>query len=259
MGNLLLHHPSLAFHTFKCKEKEGLMRKMKGKNLVRGSSKSTSPDLNSLFLFKRGYLERGMRRISAFPEREDTVRPDKHRTGDRCNILVLGMGSEFFGDDGVGVHALRKLHKESLPAGTELIEVSNHLMDALVALQRADRIIVLDALRAKEKPGSICRVSLLPGEISEAIPPSRSLDLFSALYLGGCYSFLDVVLIGMEPSVIDWSASLSEEVGKALPLMVQAAKDELTRPSLLDSTREAICFTVNACPDPFPEDLRRYG
>jgi hydrogenase maturation protease len=200
-----------------------------------------------------------MRRKSAFSEREDAVIPDKQRTGAPCNILVLGMGSEFFGDDGLGVHALRELRKENLPPGTELMEVSNHLMDALVALQRADKIIVLDALKAKEKPGSICRVSLPSGEISEAIPPSRSLDLFRALYLDGSYGFLDVVLIGMEPSVIDWSESLSEEVRKALPFMVQIAKDELNRPSLLDSVKDAIRFTSNAGPDSFPEDLRRYG
>jgi hydrogenase maturation protease len=128
-----------------------------------------------------------------------------------------------------------------------------------VALQRADKIIVLDALKAKEKPVSICRVSLSPGETFEAIPPSRSLDLFRALYLDGCYGFLDVVLIGMEPSVIDWSESLSEEVRKALPFMVQIAKDELNRPSLLGSMGDAVRFIWNARPDSFPEELRRYG
>jgi len=235
------------------------MRKMNGQNLVRESSMSTRSDLNPLFLFKGNYSDRSMRRKSAFSEREGTVIPDKHRTGVQCNILVLGMGSEFFGDDGLGVHALRELRKENPPPGTELMEVSNHLMDALVALQRADKIIVLDALKAKEKPGSICRVSLPPGEMSDAIPPSRSLDLFRALYLDGCYDFLDVVLIGMEPSVIDWSESLSEEVRKALPVMVQIAKDELNRPSLLGSMKDAIHFTWNANPDSFPEDLRRYG
>jgi len=59
--------------------------------------------------------------------------------------------------------------------------------------------------------------------------------------------------------VIDWSESLSEEVRKALPVMVQIAKDELNRPSLLGSMKDAIPFTWNADPDSFPEDLRRYG
>ena len=112
--------------------------------------------------------------------------------------------------------------KEDCQEGTELIEVANHLIDALVALQRADRIIVLDVLRSKGKPGSIYRVSLQPTEIFEGIPPSHSLDLFRTLYLGGFYGFLDVVLIGMEPSMIDWPTNLSKEVRTALPFMVHA-------------------------------------
>ncbi len=99
---------------------------------------------------------------------------------------------------------------------------------------------------------------LQPGEISEGIPASHSLDLFRALYLGGCYGFLDVVLIGMEPSVIDWSESLSEEVRKALPFLVQAIKDELNRSNLRGIMEDTIPFTENAKSYPFPEDLRRY-
>ena len=41
--------------------------------------------------------------------------------------------------------------------------------------------------------------------------------------------------------------------------MVQIAKDELNRLSLLDSMKAAIRFTGNADPDSFPENLRRYG
>jgi len=256
MGNGLQLDPSLAFHTFKWKE--GLMRKMSGQNLIREFSKSTRPNRKNPFLFQESYSDRGARRKSAFLEREATTIPDMHRTGFRCNSLILGMGSEFLGDDGLGVHAVRALVKEDCPEGTELIEVANHLVDALVALQRADRVIVLDVLRAQGKPGSIYRVSLQPGRISEGIPLSHSLDLFRALYLGGCCGFLDVVVIGMEPSAIDWSANLSKEVRNALPFMVQAVKNELNRSDLRGSVEDTIPFAGNAESDPFSEDLRRY-
>jgi len=235
------------------------MRKMSGQNLIREYSKSAWPDLENPFLINENYSDRGARRRSTFLEREATTIPDMHRTGVRCNTLILGMGSEFLGDDGLGVHAVRALVKEDCPEGTELIEVANHLVDALVALQRADRVIVLDVLRAQGKPGSIYRVSLQPGQISEGIPLSHGVDLLRALYLGGCYGFLDVVVIAMEPSVIDWSTNLSKEVRKALPFMVQAVKDELNRPDLRGSLENTISFTRNAGPDPFSEDLRRYA
>jgi hydrogenase maturation protease len=234
------------------------MQKLGGQNLVRGFSKSTRSDLKNPFLFKKNHSDRGPQRKSASVlKREGAVIPDMPRKGVHWNTLILGMGSEFLGDDGLGVHAVRALVKEGCPKSTELIEIANHLMDALVALQRADRIIVLDVLRAKGKPGTIYRVSLQPGENSEGIPPSQSLDLFSALYLGGCYGFHDVVLIGMEPSMIDWSANLSKEVKRALPFMVQAVKEELNRSNLTGSMEDTIAFSEDAESHPFPEDLSR--
>jgi hydrogenase maturation protease len=166
------------------------------------------------------------------------------------------MGSEFLGDDGVGVHAVRALANESLPAGTELIELANHLVDALVALQKADRIILLDVLRAKGKPGNVYRVSFQPGQGSEKIALSHSPDLFRALYLGGCSGFLDVIVIGMEPSVIDWSATLSMEVRNALPLMIRAVIAELNRPAVRCSVADTTFLTVNAESEPLSEGLR---
>jgi GDP-D-mannose dehydratase len=69
--------------------------------------------------------------------------------------------------------------------------------------------------------------------------------------LGRCFGFLDVIIIGMEPSVIDWSASLSEEVRKALPLMIRAAKAELYRPELgaLVEPRTIEAFILAAADD----------
>ena len=234
------------------------MKEMSGQNLIRKFSESAIPILENPFLAKAKHSDPRARRRSAFLERKAAVTPVGRGTGARCNTLVLGMGSEFLGDDGLGVHAVRALVKEGCRAGTELIEVANHLVDALVALQKADRVILLDVLRTRGIPGSIYRASLQPGQVSEGIPLSHSLDLFRALYLGGCCGFLHVVVIGMEPSVIDWSATLSKEVRRALPLMVQAVKDELDRPVFGGRLEDTIPFTGNSGPDPFPEDLRRY-
>jgi len=213
------------------------MRKMRGEN---GSSQDSSTGFP--------LSQRGVGEIA-----------DRYKTGRRCNTLVLGMGSEFLGDDGLGVHALRGLSEETLPEGTELIEVANHLVDALVALQRADRIILLDVLRAQGTPGSVYRVSFQPVKISDGIPLSHNPDLFRALSLGRCFGFLDVIIIGMEPSVIDWSASLSEEVRKALPLMIRAAKAELYRPELGALVENTFPLAEYRISDPCPEDLRRYA
>ena len=232
------------------------MNTMRGQNLITEFDNTTG--LQAYSSATRGeYPAQHSRTRSVFSERDASAGTGMHRTGVRCNSLVLGMGSEFLGDDGVGLHAVRALANETLPAGTEMVELANHLVDALVALQKADRIILVDVLRAKGKPGSVYRVTLQPSQISEKIPFSHSPDLFRALYLGGCFGFLDVIVIGMEPSVIDWSATLSTEVRNALPLMVQAVKAELNRPAMRSSVADTPFFTVNAEGEPFSEGMRK--
>jgi len=231
------------------------MKTMRGQNLITEFDNTTG--LQAYSSATRGeYPAQHSRTRSVFSERDASAGTGMHRTEVRCNSLVLGMGSELLGDDGVGLHAVRALANETLPAGTELVELANHLVDALVALQKADRIILVDVLRAKGKPGSVYRVTLHPGQSSEKIPASHGPDLFRALYLGGCFGFLDVIVIGMEPSVIDWSATLSTEVRNALPLMVQAVKAELNRPAMRSSVADTTFLTVNAESEPLSEGLR---
>jgi hydrogenase maturation protease len=234
------------------------MKGIIGQKLRNQGDKPTTSFPASSFATKSEYSDRDSRASFPFPEMESRVTADTDSPGVRCNTLVLGMGSEFLGDDGVGVHAVRALANEALPNGTELIELADHLVDALVALQKADRVILLDVLRAQGKPGSVYRVSFQPFQISGGIPLSHNHDLFRALHLGGCFGFLDVIVIGMEPSMIDLSASLSVEVRNALPLMIRAVIAELNRPAMRYRIGNRIAFAMKAEPNAFKEDIRRY-
>ena len=60
--------------------------------------------------------------------------------------LVLGMGNMLLGDEGVGVHAALAL-MEDCPAGTEVLDIGTAILDALPALERAERVIVMDAMK----------------------------------------------------------------------------------------------------------------
>ena len=49
-------------------------------------------------------------------------------------LLVLGIGNLLMGDEGVGVHAIRALEKERLPAGVEMLDGGTggfHLLSCL--------------------------------------------------------------------------------------------------------------------------------
>ena len=72
------------------------------------------------------------------------------------------------GDDGVGVHAAMTLCREGGLAGAEILEVGTAILDALPAIEAADRIVVMDAVCAGDSSGdrlpdsafTVCREQL---------------------------------------------------------------------------------------------------
>jgi len=81
-----------------------------------------------------------------------------NRNDHEVKTLILGMGNEYLGDAGAGIHAVRALLREGCPKNTEAFEVGAGTMEALVALQRADRVVIIDSLRvtANQAPYTKC-------------------------------------------------------------------------------------------------------
>ena len=75
-----------------------------------------------------------------------------------ASVLVLGMGNVLKGDDGLGVHALRRLAGEGLK-GADMLELGTSLADCFSLLEGYDVIVALDAVMAGGAPGSLYRLS----------------------------------------------------------------------------------------------------
>ncbi|MBE0583899.1 MAG: hydrogenase maturation protease, partial [Desulfofustis sp.] len=99
------------------------------------------------------------------------------------HILVLGLGNELFGDDGVGVHAVRRLQRETLPGRVTILEVGTAILDALPEMEQADRIIVLDAMKSEEPPGSIYKADLAECSGTPAIASMHGFDIHRVMAL----------------------------------------------------------------------------
>ncbi len=97
--------------------------------------------------------------------------------------LILGMGNEILGDEGVGVHAVRALRAESLPAGTEVLEVGTAILDALPALEVPQRILIIDAMQGQGPAGSVYRIPLEDCRRSPLIASMHGFDIFRVLAL----------------------------------------------------------------------------
>ena len=145
--------------------------------------------------------------------------------------IILGIGNLILRDEGIGIHAIRRLEALELPSGVEVVDGGTDSVDLLPYFQDYERIIVVDALRAGGEPGSIYRVT--PDEIMEDEKRSLSLHeiglldvLLMAKHLGG---HGEVVIIGVEPKEISCSMDLTLEVEARLPHVMDAVLAEINR------------------------------
>jgi hydrogenase maturation protease len=75
------------------------------------------------------------------------------------NVLILGLGNLLLSDEGVGVHAVNALGRRfQMPEGVESLDGGTSGMDLLDAIAGRDHLIVCDAIRSDERPGSVQRI-----------------------------------------------------------------------------------------------------
>ena len=70
-------------------------------------------------------------------------------------LLILGIGNLLMGDEGVGVHAIRALEKERLPAGVETLDGGTGGFHLLSCLDRRSSVIVIDATMDGSEAGTV--------------------------------------------------------------------------------------------------------
>ncbi len=142
--------------------------------------------------------------------------------------LVIGLGNLLLADEGVGVHAVRALQGMGCPPpDTEILEVGTAILDALPALKEAEKVIVVDAMKADGEPGSIYRVPLEQCRKSPFIASLHGFDLSRVMALAGRSDLPEITVIGVEPEVIDWSMELSPGISAVLPLLLDVVRKEM--------------------------------
>jgi hydrogenase maturation protease len=137
--------------------------------------------------------------------------------------VVLGIGNVLLRDEGVGVHVARALAEHGCPTHIRVLEVGTAFLDALAEIEQAERILIVDAMKADGTPGTIYRVPFEDCVRPELIASMHGFDLSRVLFLAGRTSSPpEVIVIGVEPAVIDWGTELSPEVAVAVPAVLAA-------------------------------------
>jgi len=143
---------------------------------------------------------------------------------------VLGLGNLLLGDEGVGIHVLSRLRERDLPEGVELVEGGTAGIDLLVVFKQAERVVIVDAVRAGGRPGSI--YCLRPEDLEAESAVALSLHQLSLRDVLHSASLLgiepEVVIIGVEPKRIAPGLELSDELQEALPEVVEVVWAQLS-------------------------------
>lgn len=143
--------------------------------------------------------------------------------------LVLGIGNLLLADEGIGVHVAHALQREALPPEVTVLEVGTAFLEALPEIEKAQRIIIIDAMQAEHAPGTVYRVPYEDCLKPEVLASLHGFDLSRVLYMAGRTTPPEAVVIGVEPDRIAWGTEPSPAIRQAMPEIVAAVRAEIAR------------------------------
>lgn len=145
-------------------------------------------------------------------------------------LLVLGLGNVLLEDDGIGSAAVALLlERYEPPPGVQVLDGGTLGLSLLPYLEDADAVILVDAIKADRRPGSLIRLNgddvplavaarLSPHQVGVAdlLDGARWLERYPAR----------LVLLGVVLERIGLAVGLSRRARLALPFLVDRIVDE---------------------------------
>jgi len=146
------------------------------------------------------------------------------------NVLVLGAGNSFRGDDAAGILAARKL-RALVPRGVAVIEREGELAGAVEAFLGQDAVFVIDAVQSGAQPGSIVRLEAhaRPVPVCFSRSSTHAFGIAEAVELARALGTLppQVVVYGIEGKSFAAGAGLSIEIAPAVDEVVERVLGEI--------------------------------
>jgi hydrogenase maturation protease len=157
-------------------------------------------------------------------------------------VAIVGLGNELMTDDGVGIHAARELQKAP-PAGVVVAEVGTRALNAQQLLEDTDIVIAIDAVRADGRPGSIYMFDSVNVETQHNYS-LHEMGIIGVMRLIRKDARPKLIILGVEPEIIDYGMELSENVRAALKPVVAAARkiaEQIRKTELSNINIDSLC------------------
>ena len=141
--------------------------------------------------------------------------------------LVLGIGNDILGDDGVGIHIVREVARRTRAADVTVEETGAAGLSLLERIKGYDRLIIADAILTEEtQGGKIHRLTLRDlAKTNGSITPHdaalrTTLEIGNSLFPGEMPA--DVIIFAVQTYNV-------EQIGSEMTKAVKAAVPEVVR------------------------------
>ena len=155
---------------------------------------------------------------------------DERNTGYCPRITVLGVGNILLKDEGAGVHLVQRLADKVNCDNLDIVDGGTDPDIISLVDDRVDKLIIVDAARAGDKPGSIYRFNI--EDLDTGSSDHVSLHEIGVMESLRMMALLNrkpksVAIIGIEPKTIDPGLELSPEVEEKMPQVIELVLEEI--------------------------------
>jgi hydrogenase maturation protease len=144
-------------------------------------------------------------------------------------VLILGIGNILQSDDGLGVHIVNHINESglNLPENVEAIDGGTAGFDLISLMQGRDKIIIVDALKTADEPGSVYRFTpdrVVSSQNRMSLHEVGILDVIRVMRLLGENPKIEIV--GVVPEdITTFDISISNAVRESIPKAVDVILD----------------------------------
>lgn len=138
--------------------------------------------------------------------------------------LVLGVGNLLLSDEGIGIHAVKRLlETQVLPDDVEIVDGGTAGLNLLYYLEGVERLVIIDAVETGGPPGTIVRLAgdKIPAYMALKVSPHEITlpDFLAAAKLRDLYP-KEVVVWGMQPLSLEVGVELTPCLAEKLGTLV---------------------------------------
>ncbi len=152
-------------------------------------------------------------------------------TKTEINILILGIGNLLLSDEGAGIRVIENLMENyNIPDTIEVTDGGTMGIELLPWIEGRSHIIIVDAVRSDNPPGSVLRIDNVPAFFRDRISPHQ-IGISDVLAMATITDGLsaEVILIGIEPESLSGWIDLSETVAAKIETMTDLVIAEIEK------------------------------